>query len=825
MAAKPKKPNYPFGTPLSVLVAQSAAEGREDGLGYRAGGGGGGGDGGIDAEDQLPDPTLVEVARDGDGDGLPSDINDPRTRVAAARPEVVHALFRGLPEGQTRQVADTLCTYSGTARTTEDTLARLEEMLGQRSDNALDWAMPLIRAHVTGESKPSAETHGQYLTVARDTNIKEISPEEMSEKLLRSFARHKWGPDMTRERLRTEHPERWEEAMSLSNKLADRLPVCRYKLVGRTLENFLKADNTRRRHRVLGEIAKILKSRMHLVLPAIADFWRVQQLSKRLQDDIEQAKIDFLEEQALLARWLLFARTKAFPTVEELKGPWSIEEIEELQEARARDEARKWEEENSREDEDEEGDEDDLAEGVGGGEGEGGVSRHRQKKLNTAAIDVISRALPPQMPEIQQPDPLGLFELFVVEYPREFWRPPPPDIFGGDIPMGGQYTAEDVGLSEPLPVWKAAGAGKRETLTAIEEREAERERSARGEQYEWPEEKEARMKEEEEAWWRGAGDKKKELSKPRSQDYRQVEDVLLKGERVKRTPEVTIKDILEGLPMMQMKAQLAKRAALVAELHPDEERQKELQLEEEGSRTVFVRGLPYGLSPWTVKEAFARCGDVRQVIIKEPTFREGGGGGELLPSSAPSTTSKRAFEPKSQSPFATSVPHGLVVFNDHEAYERATAKSFRIFGVNIEGVSVTTKPASQCHTLFVENIAMRTGLEMTDAINEVISPHYEVGLKSHFLDDETPQVVAIPLRKYVAVRAMDQILTAAGFCTTFYYNVPKVPAHKACENDFSWNKPGDRRGRHASHFDEDEPMPADDFLQQALDELEERSAS
>ncbi|CAN0263543.1 unnamed protein product, partial [Hapterophycus canaliculatus] len=140
---------------------------------------------------------------------------------------------------------------------------------------------------------------------------------------------------------------------------------------------------------------------------------------------------------------------------------------------------------------------------------------------------------------------------------------------------------------------------------------------------------------------------------------------------------------------------------------------------------IFVRDLPYGLSPWTVKEAFARCGDVHQVIIKEPIFREINGSSNLKTSSS-SPKARRAFAPKSPSAFATSVPHGLVVFRDHEAYERATAKSFRIFGVNIEGVAVTTKPASQCHTLFVENLEMRTGVEITDAINEALSPLYEV---------------------------------------------------------------------------------------------------
>lgn len=90
--------------------------------------------------------------------------------------------------------------------------------------------------------------------------------------------------------------------------------------------------------------------------------------------------------------------------------------------------------------------------------------------------------------------PLGLYELYVVETPREFLRPPPADIFGGDIPAGGYYEGEDVGLSDKMPVWRglggdSAGARERATMTAVEEREAERERMERGEEYEWPEEK------------------------------------------------------------------------------------------------------------------------------------------------------------------------------------------------------------------------------------------------------------------------------------------------------------------------------------------------
>lgn len=67
-----------------------------------------------------------------------------------------------------------------------------------------------------------------------------------------------------------------------------------------------------------------------------------------------------------------------------------------------------------------------------------------------------------------------------------------------------------------------------------------------------------------------------------------------------------------------------------------------------------------------------------------------------------------------------------MVFKDEEGFRRATADSFRIFGVNIEGVAVTTKPAHQCRTLYVENLEMRTGLQMVDAINDVLRPQYTV---------------------------------------------------------------------------------------------------
>lgn len=57
------------------------------------------------------------------------------------------------------------------------------------------------------------------------------------------------------------------------------------------LEKFLAAEKTRRRHRVLAELAKILKTRAHLALPAVAKFWRVDHMSKRLEDDLQQARV------------------------------------------------------------------------------------------------------------------------------------------------------------------------------------------------------------------------------------------------------------------------------------------------------------------------------------------------------------------------------------------------------------------------------------------------------------------------------------------------------------------------------------------------------
>lgn len=80
---------------------------------------------------------------------------------------------------------------------------------------------------------------------------------------------------------------------------------------------------------------------------------------------------------------------------------------------------------------------------------------------------------------------------------------------------------------------------------------------------------------------------------------------------------------------------------------------------------------------------------------------------------------------------------GLVVFKDQEGFERATAESFRIFGVVIDGVAVTTKPARHCRTVYVENFEMRTGVQMADAINAVLEPQYTVRanfcFRTHFV--------------------------------------------------------------------------------------------
>eukprot|EP00752_Nemacystus_decipiens_P012638 g11193.t1 len=765
--------------------------------------------GGIDAEDELPDPELIEVDRAGDQQAV-SDAHDPRARVTAARPEVVHALSRGLTVS--RQVSDNLCSYATGERPTDITLGQLEKLLHQQPHQA-EWAMSLIRAHLSDAQKPSAETHREHLTYVREMNTKQVSVEDMAEVLLRAHARRRWGPDMSREKLITDHPERWEEAISLSAKLADRLPVCRHQLLCKTLSNYLEAAKTSRRARFLQDISTVLRTSKHLVLPALTKFWRVKSIHKKLRDDIDAAKQQYLEDQALLARWLLFARRKSFPTVTEFSGPWSIEELHSLgQEGETEDgneagQAHGFHGGGGGDDDDDDMDfdVDDFDDLLGDDDEDG--ERRRKKKLDAAAVKFVSKALPPQVPKIKPSPPLGMFDLFVIERPRAMSQPPPRDIFGGDTPMG----IGEAGMKE-APEWHGRDEGATKGLKV-------------GEEYAWPEEKEeeeeeeARKKKEEEGrpWWEGAG--KKELPRDRARDYQEAEEILRTGRRVHRPPLVTMDDIDKDLSAIAIKTQLQARAALVAELHPDKTRQIELQLQEEGSRTIFVNGLPYGLSPWAVRDAFSRCGPVHQVMIREPTFRDAEGGSppprsplssirDKRTKAKPKPKPRRGFGPKLHNDFATSTPHGLVVFKDHEGFERATAESFRIFGVVIDGVAVTTKPAHHCRTLYVENFEMRTGEQMTDAINAVLEPQYSVGLKTHFLDDETPQVVAIPLQSYAAVRGVDTLLTDAGFKTTFHYTVPKARGVKPGESDLFPDPskvkraPGDERPAEEILFDE-----------------------
>ncbi|CAM9451523.1 unnamed protein product, partial [Laminaria digitata] len=102
-------------------------------------------------------------------------------------------------------------------------------------------------------------------------------------------------------------------------------------------------------------------------------------------------------------------------------------------------------------------------------------------RLSKAAINVISLALPPQMPEVQPTAPLGMFELHLTETPRALNMPPPADIFGGDTPAG----LGEAGMSE-LPIW----CGRDEDATRS---------MRRGDEHRWPEEvEEERRKEDKE---------------------------------------------------------------------------------------------------------------------------------------------------------------------------------------------------------------------------------------------------------------------------------------------------------------------------------------
>lgn len=71
------------------------------------------------------------------------------------------------------------------------------------------------------------------------------------------------------------------------------------------------------------------------------------------------------------------------------------------------------------------------------------------------------------------------------------------------------------------------------------------------------------------------------------------------------------------------------------------------------------------------------------------------------------------------------------MFADKAGYDKAMVEIFRVFGVNIKGVSVTTNPAEACRTVYVENTGMRTGLKLVEIINEILQPRYEVWRMVH----------------------------------------------------------------------------------------------
>ena len=79
------------------------------------------------------------------------------------------------------------------------------------------------------------------------------------------------------------------------------------------------------------------------------------------------------------------------------------------------------------------------------------------------------------MPKLQPAAPLGLYDLYVLENPRELNRPPPRDIFGGDTPMGIGYA----GMSE-LPVWRGRNVDAARGVKV-------------GDEYAWPEEREEQV--------------------------------------------------------------------------------------------------------------------------------------------------------------------------------------------------------------------------------------------------------------------------------------------------------------------------------------------
>jgi len=51
------------------------------------------------------------------------------------------------------------------------------------------------------------------------------------------------------------------------------------------------AERNRRRHRVLGELSTVVRGSAHLVLPAIAKFWRTELSSQGLEEVVVDTKV------------------------------------------------------------------------------------------------------------------------------------------------------------------------------------------------------------------------------------------------------------------------------------------------------------------------------------------------------------------------------------------------------------------------------------------------------------------------------------------------------------------------------------------------------
>eukprot|EP00904_Undaria_pinnatifida_P005509 jgi/Undpi1/2088/HiC_scaffold_12.g05474.m1 len=131
--SKKSRRYHPFGKPLQTGLTSLSAPGAE-----------------FDVEDMMPSPRQVEVDGEDEGyaslttDGGVGAVGGENPRAMAARPEVIHALSRGLAKGQARDVADNLCAYASTKRTAEQTLRLLEKQLVRRPHQA-EWVLPLVR--------------------------------------------------------------------------------------------------------------------------------------------------------------------------------------------------------------------------------------------------------------------------------------------------------------------------------------------------------------------------------------------------------------------------------------------------------------------------------------------------------------------------------------------------------------------------------------------------------------------------------------------------------------------------------------------------------